>query len=454
VKASFGYQFKILDYSSSLSRSEVVLLNMSSGDILTQGWQSAQNERGTIDILWSCASTLFICVWVMMHLNIPSRRDRKWTIYLRKAKWLVLGVLAPELVMLFASGQWASAKRSVRDMRHLEAKRNICEEKQEECEDRWTMTHAFYADSGGFMLAVPDCGGMQFPITAKQILWLVEHEFLDIPCIAREEIWDKSKADFFAKAIAAMQVGWFVIQFVARGAQKLPITLLEVATLALISCSAASFFFWFCKPLDVGLPTTLELKNARTGQPQTIANVLLSAGEDAKQQWRDTPMDFCDPLKYSSEELPFNKLWGENQRPLPRIPNDRDSQLHDFRTVIIVAIPTAAFGALHCIAWNFIFPTKLEQQIWRWTSVGGGLVLAGGCTAEAASIIWHGYTTTGLNNLGGYKLKWPNNLMFFIPGALYVVGRLVIIVEVCISLRALPAGCLETPQWPSIFPHV
>jgi hypothetical protein len=445
---------KILVHSTSLARTEEPLHNMSSRETLTYGWQSAPNQRGTIDILWSCASTLFICVWVMMHLNIPSRRDRKWTIYLRKAKWLVLGVLAPELVMLFASGQWASAKRSVRAMRQLKETRANCEEKKEKREDKWTMTHAFYAESGGFMLTVPDCGGMQFPITAKQIHWLVEHDFLDIPCIAREEIWDKSKADFFAKAVAAMQVGWFVIQFIARGVQNLPITLLEVATLALISCSAASFFFWFCKPLDVGLSTILEMKRTSAGQPQTIATVLLSAGDDAKQQWRDTPMDFCDPLKYSSEELPFNRLWGENERPLPRIPNDRDSQLHDLKTVIIVAIPTALFGALHCIAWNFIFPTRVEQQIWRWTSIGGGLVLAGGCTAEAASIIWHGYTTTGLNNLGGYKLKWPTNLMFFIPGALYVAGRLVIIVGVCISLRALPAGCLETPQWSNIFPHV
>ena len=425
---------------------------MGSRESLTHGWQSAPNVRGTIDIVWSCASTLFICVWVMMHTNIPSRHDRKRTIYLRKAKWLVLGLLAPELVMLFASGQWASAKRSVRDMKKLKEEHASLEKHEQE--ESWTMTHAFYADSGGFMLKVPDSGGMQFPITAKQVHWLVEHGYLEKPQISREEIWDKSKADFFAKTIAAMQVGWFVVQFITRGAQQLPITLLEVATLALIGCSAATFFFWFFKPLDVGIPTILALKETDAGQRQTIASVLVSAGEDAKERWWDTPMDFCDPLKYSSEEMPFNKIWGVAQRPLPRIPNDRDSQLHDLKTVIIVAIPTAFFGAFHCIAWNFIFPTRIEQQLWRWTCIGGGLVLAGGCTIEAASIICNGYTTTGLTNLGSYKLRWPSNLMFFIPGALYVAGRLIIMVEICISLRALPAGCLETPQWPSVFPHV
>ena len=75
----------------------------------------------------------------MLHLNVPGREDSKMTILLWKTKWFPLSMLAPELVMLFAGGQWASAYRSVRDMSEL----GISE---------WSLVHAFHADSGGFEL--------------------------------------------------------------------------------------------------------------------------------------------------------------------------------------------------------------------------------------------------------------------------------------------------------------
>jgi hypothetical protein len=313
-------------------------------NILVEGWQGSPNGRGTIDIVWICVSTLFVSVWVMLHLNVPARGTPYWKMYCRKTKWLILALLAPELVMLFACGQWASAKRSVSDMAELGI-------------ENWSMVHAFYADSGGFTLRAPDCP--DFPVTATQIHYLVSRKYLAAPAISEEEIWDKSKADFFAKAVASFQVSWFVGQIIARAVHGLPITLLELATLALITCSGSTFFFWFFKPLDVGVPTVLGMKF-------NMAQILVEAGEAAKVAWRDTPLDFVEPLAYSSSQFPLNGLWGVRDRPLPRLPNDRDPRLHDLRTVIFVAIPTAAFGTFHLIGWNFVFPTRIEQLLWRW----------------------------------------------------------------------------------------
>jgi hypothetical protein len=75
----------------------------------------------------------------MLHLNIPARAESFLRIQLRKLKWLILTLIAPELVILFASGQWAAAKRSVADMSRLQV-------------ENWSKVHAFYAESGGFML--------------------------------------------------------------------------------------------------------------------------------------------------------------------------------------------------------------------------------------------------------------------------------------------------------------
>lgn len=103
------------------------------------GWVSQPDTRGTTDVLWAYSSTIFICVWVMLHLNVPSEKDSELTIFIRKLKWFVLAMLAPELLMLFAGGQWASAKRSFSEMHTLGA-------------ESWSMVHASYADSGGLVL--------------------------------------------------------------------------------------------------------------------------------------------------------------------------------------------------------------------------------------------------------------------------------------------------------------
>ena len=190
------------------------------------------SERGTIDIIWGCLATLFVCVWVMLHLNVPAKDDSDWTLFLRRTRWLTVAVLAPELVMLFASGQWASAKRSVGEM-------------EASGFGGWSMVHAFYADSGGFVLQARN--SVSFPVTARQVHYLVQTKYITMPAITKAEIWDKSKADRFAKYIACFQAGWLVLQVAARAVQHLPVTLLELSTVALISCTGATFFFWFCE---------------------------------------------------------------------------------------------------------------------------------------------------------------------------------------------------------------
>ena len=395
------------------------------------GWVSQPNQRGTLDIIWSCVVTLGICVWAMLHLNVPAESDSQITLFLRRARWMVLAILAPELVLLYAGGQWTSAKRSVAAMQELGY-------------GRWTMVHAFYADSGGFLLHAEDT--IAFPVTAKQIHYLVQKGHLAMPKVTKKEIWDKSKADRLAKTIAASQAAWLAAQVIARGMQHLPITLIELSTVALITCTGATAFFWFQKPLGVETPTGLYLDT-------TIAQVLKLAGDEAKAPFADTPMDFIESRIYTSSQMPLRQYWGVQERPLPRIPNDRDPRLHNLNMILIVSIPTAAFSLLHLIGWHFDFPTEAELLLWRWTCVSMTILLGTYCATEAASIIAEGYTTTGLTTLKGYKLRWPTNTLFFVPGFLYMCARMIVLVEIVISLRLLPVGCFETVQWTQLIPH-
>jgi hypothetical protein len=71
------------------------------------------------------------------------------------------------------------------------------------------------------------------------------------PRISKAEIEDKSKSDAISKAFVVLQTGWFVTQCVARGIQGLPITELELATVAFAALNFVMYLLWWEKPLNV-----------------------------------------------------------------------------------------------------------------------------------------------------------------------------------------------------------
>jgi hypothetical protein len=109
---------------------------------------------------------------------------------------------------------------------------------------------------------------------------------------------------------------------------------------------------------------------------------------------------------------------------------------------------------MQLIAWDFSFPTEVERHLWRYTCVGGLVVLGIGCFLEAAAIAASNYTISGMQTFNNYKTRWPWCTLFLGAGLLYVVARVIVITEVMISLRALPESSFETVQWTSILPHV
>ena len=80
--------------------------------------------------------TINLCVWTAVHLNIPAKIDKRQTLWNRlwsnyycvRTGWVLLGLLAPELVVYTAWMQWESARVFVeRVNEHRNGKRNIQE---------------------------------------------------------------------------------------------------------------------------------------------------------------------------------------------------------------------------------------------------------------------------------------------------------------------------------------
>ena len=236
------------------------------------GWVSEPNERGTIEIIWGCTLVLFACVWTVLHHNVPTPTEGWWTLFFRKARWATIAVCTPELLSLFAVMQWNAANISVEQMSSLGAK-------------DWTVVHAFYANAGGFVLDTKDFPA--FPINATSIYYLASKRRIPIPKITRGDIWDRSKADLFAKCVAFVQTGWLLCETIGRAAQGLPITPLELFTIAFVAPTMATQYFWAKKPQNVGAPIVIKVD-------WKIADVLGEAGDAAAKSYVDTPMDFIE----------------------------------------------------------------------------------------------------------------------------------------------------------------
>jgi hypothetical protein len=62
------------------------------------GWAPEPRGRGTLGLLWSCFATLFLCTWSAIHPNLPGLNDSQAAILWRKIRYVVLCLIAPELV--------------------------------------------------------------------------------------------------------------------------------------------------------------------------------------------------------------------------------------------------------------------------------------------------------------------------------------------------------------------
>ena len=132
----------------------------------------------------------------------------------------------------------------------------------------WTLTHAFFAAMGGFKLDGHDDEGQCYLpawqgealITPQGITFLLKHAPHLIPDISAEEIKDRSKADGLSKALLVWQVLWFCINSGARLAQGLPLSLLEVSTIAHGVSTLITYCFWWEKPLNVREPILIEVR--------------------------------------------------------------------------------------------------------------------------------------------------------------------------------------------------
>ena len=243
------------------------------------GWTGAPNYRGTLDILWNSALTIFLCCWSILILNVAAPDDTWFTIFRRKLILTVFTCVAAEFILGVSLAQYLSAQKA-KTLFHASDYKT------------WTLTHSFYAEMGGLLFQTPDYPA--FVIDGRQLHYLVVNEYVEYPKLNDDAIRDKNKADPVLRFITLVQVLWFCINVALRAASGLAITTLELTTAAFVISSTSSTIFWLKKPADVMRPKVLFSKD-----DTTMAQILKGAGDEARDLWYCTPLDFVSREEWS-----------------------------------------------------------------------------------------------------------------------------------------------------------
>ena len=373
--------------------------------------------RGTSDILWSCLSTILLCVWTVIHLPVPccsrfehgklvpgepSRSRRNWIIRSAIVPAFI-SVIAPEILTYTAIVEFSEAW----NVRKMSTKLD------------WTLTHAFFLNMGGFCLETPSGSRLQLD-NVKQLRSAPTPEWLpELEKVNEDHIDDHAKSNSLTKCIACGQALWLVTQVVSRICQHQAVTLLEVSTLAYVVCALTAYVAWWKRPQNPTLP------------------IIIPCSDEA------LPQACTDKPLYYRERVWKEYLWA-GQHWIRQIYS------HDVIFWFgLIALCPAVFGAIQVASWNIKLLSHIEQWMWRASAL---YCSAAGITFTLLLLLFDWCQQRSW--ISKSTLEVFSVFIGLVTPSLYVLARLFMIVEVFLSLRALPASAYESVQWSSFIPHI
>ncbi len=279
-----------------------------------------------------------------------------------------------------------------------------------------------------------------------------------LAAISPETIEDKSKGDALSKTFSVLQISWFVVQCVARANQHLPITLLEMTTLAYAGLSMIMYSLWWHKPLNVKYHISLDGPYSRSMPETHHPEASASPVNPLRHRWVSTLHWIKLTILGESAQGSYEDI-GEGAFPFNSGGTERDM------TSRIVTMPGVGFlfGAFHCVAWSFYFPSHTEMMLWRLSSMA---IIIGLCMAGhlfGVSLIIFFIDREGMSKLRrSVKDREIWALTLFILSAFtvffgmfaYIVARIMLITLAFLQLRSLPPSAFCTVQWTTYIPHI
>ncbi|SJK96890.1 uncharacterized protein ARMOST_00138 [Armillaria ostoyae] len=359
---------------------------------------SSGAQRTVFNIVRSCLATIFASTWFAVHPNVPGRNiTTKGAIScaIERARILAIAILAPEVIVAWAADQFIVAYKVCHgtDISISSVIRRVWRgEKRKDFPDL-TMAHGFFLSMGGFYYTgkvvvfdeVPDTdvhvddsdATFTTPLSPSSNfeLWtvadspgsLLSFEILEsqsdlmknLADISAETMEDKSKGDALSKMFSILQISWFIAQCIARVVQGLSITLLEMTALAFAGLSMITYFLWWYKPLNVKYHMPLDGREWRPSRSER------QHWETAKLIWMSWLFDGVAGSIFGESQSVYQYAdIRDGASPFSSGTTGGGSR----RFKIMVGVGSL-FGAFHCAAWSFHFPSDNEMALWRSSSV-------------------------------------------------------------------------------------
>lgn len=406
--------------------------------------------RGTLSIVWSCLVTIFACSWTVLHPHLPGHLGVDEWFIRDKVLGCLAAIIAPEFLAYEAFADYIDAKRAVNAINKLN--KGSCSMKQ-----------AYFVSMGGLTVRLKDgtltIGSIEAgkskhtQAVYSELQQAIQLDLFRLDQISDRDITARAKTDRIVKAFICIQVTWAVSQIIGRAFEGLAITTLEMTASACVACTLITYLMWWSKPQGVEIPieiddpryTCLEFYRkiypALEGRFRRNRAGISTRSENAScalQEFRNPN----DPLKEVSDiemQTSNSQSTSMDVRCLQAYAlkqNWSRSRIYPPSERIATALITSVFGAIHCAAWNFQFPSVAESILWKVASVltvslPPILVLVGFFVFVAISD-W--YTVSVLS--------------------LYSLARLYLLLEVFISLRSLPLSVFQSAQWTNYIPHI
>ncbi|KAI0062766.1 hypothetical protein BV25DRAFT_1915892 [Artomyces pyxidatus] len=444
--------------------------------------------RTRYNIVWSSLVTILACVWTAVHRNIPASmkaRESRLRYFLARVfeigMIVMVTLLVPEWILAWALRQLLNARAWERKRALLqggkcraterktteigepetigsaanmaseefilldevspavigchsekkwdgeqplafEESKMVVDERAGRLSSSWTTRHGFFVVMGGFHFY--DDGEPKHPLSPGDVVELVRSGDLVPP--TEDEIRGWSQGDALSKALAVVQTLWFVVQCVSRHVEGLPITQLEVMTLAYAIITVAMYVAWWAKPQNVSGPVRITVKY-RSPDPELLGQLewygrilnLIVGAQDNIVDLRKQP---CVPTFYGGSTI-----------------NDDNNVYGDIIALAIAMV----FGAVHCAAWHYAFPSPTEQLIWRISSVAAVAV-----PGELFFVLLALWSTDSYRN----RLRYISLSVFF-SFCLYIVSRVLLLTLSFTTLRDLPYDAYKSVQWTLLIPH-
>lgn len=260
---------------------------------------------------------------------------------------------------------------------------------------KWTPTHAYYVNMGGLVAlkwvedftpppeksssstSINQSPGYAYSVvrgehlpSSKLKTWPEDIHPLKQLRLSAEDIKDKCKADWIVKTLAVIQIARLIFDLVTRGIAGQPVTQLEIATASFAVFAMVTYMVNVWKPKEIAQPTKIH-EVIEEGKGNDVVNLATESFFD--HLWNPTKLhDNYGRMMSRSTRVKNDEIWKGGKKPTSLL------------AWSMMAGSCVVFGGIHCVAWSFEFPTRVEQLAWRTAALVSMILplvaIVGSCT--------------------------------------------------------------------------